>query len=42
MGEASMPTGVVVDHGTQEEDGLVTWETQASPRDDNGLRGASS
>ena len=31
-GEAGMISGGVFDHSTHEEDGLVTWEALASPR----------
>ncbi len=32
MGEESTAPGGVLDHGTQEEDGPVTWETLTFPR----------
>ncbi len=35
-GEAGMVSGGVFDHGTHEEDGLVTWEALASPRRNSG------
>ena len=36
MGEEGVVSGGVFDHSTYEEDGLVTWETLASPRRDSG------
>ena len=32
LGEEGVVSGGVVDHGTYEEDGPVTWEALASPR----------